>query len=118
LVNGLRVPYSAYTPVWGAGVSQDTSRVYSALMEYNSKYLADSETGSLINIANHRSLYPYYFFDLGSLDDLPSNGGYQLSVEMTLGSAPAENMVMYLTVVSESKWNLVGGEQGLQVVQA
>jgi hypothetical protein len=25
---------------------------------------------------------------------------------------------MYLTVVSESKWNLVGGEQGLQVIQA
>ena len=119
LVNGLRVPYSAYTPVWGAGSTQDTSRVYSALMEYNSKYLADSETGSLINIANHRSLYPYYFFDLGSLDDLPSNGGYQLSVEITLASpAPTENMVMYLTVVSESRWNLVGGEQGLQVVQA
>jgi hypothetical protein len=73
----------------------------------------------LINIANHRSLYPYYFFDLGSLDDLPSNGGYQLSVEITLASpAPTENMVMYLTVVSESRWNLVGGEQGLQVIQA
>jgi len=87
-------------------------------MDFMNKYKGDFETGSLININNHRTLYPYYFFDLGSLDDLPSNGGNQLSVEMRLASAPARNMTMFLTVVSESKWNIVGGEQGLQVIQA
>ena len=86
-------------------------------MEYNAKYQGDNDTGSLINIGNHRSLYPYYFFDFGSLEDLPSNGGYQVAVEARLSAAPARNMTMYLTVVSESRWNLVGGEEGLQVIQ-
>jgi hypothetical protein len=116
LINGARFPYQNYEPVWGAGATQDTTRVYADLMAYLGKNKSESDTGSLINISNHRSLYSYYYFDFGSLADLPSNGGYQISVEMNLASAPAQNMTMFLTVVSDKSWNIVGGEQGLQVI--
>ena len=117
LINGLRYPYSAYQPNWSSGNAQDTTRVYAGLMEYMKKYKAETETGSLINPLNHRSLFPFYYFDFGSLDQLPSNGGYQISVEATVAGS-ALGVVMYLTVISESKWNIVGGEQGLQLLQA
>jgi hypothetical protein len=118
LVNGKRYPYTAFTPTWASGTEQDTSRVYASLMEYMGRYKGESDSGSLINPVNHRTLFPYYWFDLGTLDDLPSNSGYQISVEMNLSSSPGSNMTMYLTVLSDTKFNIVGGEQGLQVIQA
>jgi hypothetical protein len=99
------------------GASQETGRVYAGLMEYLGKYKGEQDSGSLININNHRSLYPIYYFDFGNLDQLASNGGYQISVEMSCGEQ-ANGMVMFLTVVSDTQWNIVGGEQGLQVIQA
>ena len=112
----MRYPYTAYNPVWGAGPTQDTGRVYAGLMEYMQKFKGEMDTGSLLNVSNHRSLYPLYYFDFGSLDDLPSNGGYQISVELQCQDQ-ALGMVMFLTVLSDTKWNIVGGEQGLQVIQ-
>ena len=116
LINGMRYPYTAYNPVWGAGPTQDTGRVYAGLMEYMQKFKGEMDTGSLLNVSNHRSLYPLYYFDFGSLDDLPSNGGYQISVELQCQDQ-ALGMVMFLTVLSDTKWNIVGGDQGLQIIQ-
>jgi hypothetical protein len=117
LINGMRYPYTSYQPIWPAGATQDTGRVYAGLMEYLGKYQGEMDSGSLINIQNHRSLYPIYYFDFGSLDQLAGNGGYQISVEMSCADQP-NGMVMFLTVVSDTQWNIVGGEQGLQVIQA
>jgi hypothetical protein len=117
LINGMRYPYTSYQPIWTAGPTQDTGRVYAGLMEYLGKYQGEMDSGSLINISNHRSLYPIYYFDFGSLDQLAGNGGYQISVEMSCKDQP-NGMVMFLTVVSDTQWNIVGGEQGLQVIQA
>ena len=117
LINGMRYPYTSYQPSWANGASQETGRVYAGLMEYLGKYKGEQDSGSLININNHRSLYPIYYFDFGNLDQLASNGGYQISVEMSCGEQ-ANGMVMFLTVVSDTQWNIVGGEQGLQVIQA
>ena len=113
----MRYPYTSYQPIWPAGATQDTGRVYAGLMEYLGKYQGEMDSGSLINIQNHRSLYPIYYFDFGSLDQLAGNGGYQISVEMSCADQ-ATGMVMFLTVVSDTQWNIVGGEQGLQVIQA
>jgi len=115
VVNGVRYPYQEYETNWSSGTNQDTSRVYAGLMEYMEKNKSELDGGSLINPFNHSSLYPFYYFNLHNLEE--TTAGHQISVEVDLNTAPAENMTMYLVVLSDTQFQVVGGLEGVQVLK-
>lgn len=111
LVNGSRYPYQKYEMKYDSDI--DTSRVYAGLMEYMGKNQSESETGSLIDILNHRALFPLYYFNLHNLEE--TQAGYQLSVE--LDREDASEMRMYLVVISEKSYTIELNTENVQVVQ-
>lgn len=112
LVNGNRYPYTKYEPNY-TNNDKDTTRVYAGLMEFLEKNKGESETGSLVNILNHTTLFPLYYFNLHNIEE--TSAGYQLSVE--LDRTNNSSMRMFLVVVSEKSYTIELNSENVQVIQ-
>ena len=94
--NGNDYPNIHYTP------TEDTSRVFRDVMKYV-KANNDLQGGTLLNISNYKSLYPFIYFDLTKQKMDIKDGVTKLAFDYELSDVTAENYVIYGVILHEEE---------------
>ncbi|MCV6599666.1 MAG: hypothetical protein OIF36_04235, partial [Alphaproteobacteria bacterium] len=94
--NGNDYPCLHYTP------TEDTSRVFRDLMKYVNAN-NDLQGGTLLNISNYKSLYPFLYFDLTKQKTDIKDGFTRLAFHYELSAVTAENYVIYSIILHEEE---------------
>ena len=92
--NGNEYPHLKYEP------NIDPSRVFRDVMKYVNAN-NDLQGGTLLNISNFKSLYPFIYFDLTKQRTDLKDGNTKLSFHYTLSDITAEDYTIYGIAFSE-----------------
>ena len=96
VVNGNDYPSLHYTP------EEDTSRVFRDVMRYVNAN-NDLQGGTLLNISNYKSLYPFIYFDLTKQKTDIKDGVTKLAFYYELSAVTAENYQIYGIILHEEE---------------
>ena len=94
--NGNDYPRLHYSP------REDTSRVFRDVMKYVNAN-NDLQGGTLLNISNYKSLYPFLYFDLTKQKTDIKDGVTKLAFHYELSADTAENYVIYGIILHEEE---------------
>ena len=94
--NGNEYPRIHYKP------TEDASRVFRDVMSYVNAN-TDLQGGTLLNISNFKSLYPFVYFDLTKQKMDIKDGVTKLSFHYELSGARATDYIIYGIVLSEQE---------------
>ena len=94
--NGNDYPSLHYSP------TEDTSRVFRDVMKYVNAN-NDLQGGTLLNISNYKSLYPFLYFDLTKQKTDLKDGVTRLAFHFELSAVTAENYVIYGIILHEEE---------------
>ena len=94
--NGNDYPSLHYTP------EEDTSRVFRDVMKYVNAN-NDLQGGTLLNISNYKSLYPFIYFDLTKQKTDIKDGVTKLAFHYELSAVTAENYQIYGIILHEEE---------------
>ena len=94
--NGNDYPNLHYSP------TEDTSRVFRDVMKYVNAN-NDLQGGTLLNISNYKSLYPFIYFDLTKQKIDIKDGVTKLAFRYELSAVTAENYVIYRIILHEEE---------------
>ena len=86
--NGNDYPSLHYSP------TEDTSRVFRDVMKYVNAN-NDLQGGTLLNISNYKSLYPFLYFDFTKQKTDIKDGVTKLAFHYALSAVTAKNYVIY-----------------------
>ena len=98
--NGQEYPEIHYTP------STDLSRVYRDILKYVHKNSEYSE-GSLLNISNFQTLFPFVYFDLTKQKADIRDGTTKLTFRYELSGTTAADYSVYALTLYEQEAELV-----------
>ena len=94
--NGNDYPSLHYKP------EEDTSRVFRDVMKYVNAN-NDLQGGTLLNISNYKSLYPFIYFDLTKQKTDIKDGVTKLAFHYELSAVTAENYQIYGIILHEEE---------------
>ena len=94
--NGNEYPSLHYTP------TEDTSTVFLDVMKYVNEN-NDLQGGTLLNISNYKSLYPFIYFDLTKQKMDIKDGVTKLAFRYELTAVTAEQYVIYSIILHEEE---------------
>ena len=94
--NGNEYPSIHYSP------TEDTSRVFRDVVKYVNAN-NDLQGGTLLNISNYKSLYPFIYFDLTKQKMDIKDGITKLAFHYELTAVTAEQYVIYSIILHEEE---------------